>query len=118
MVESGFAPQLTLTAAILKAGGFADAGAATPSALTYVRLTGRRVPGDVLDRGLGAEAEILADEALEGLRRRIEKFADPETPYISWAAPQFLKEYGGDYDHLARVGEWGVLAGDDEATPP
>ena len=111
MMESGFSPQLTLTAAILKAGGFRDAGPARPSALTYVRLTGRRVPGEAYVRAAEAEADRLADEALEGLMKRIARFEDPDTPYVSWAAPQFMGEFGGDYDHLARVREWAVLAG-------
>jgi ATP-dependent helicase/nuclease subunit B len=111
MMEAGFSPQLTLTAAILKAGGFREAGAAQPSALTYVRLTGRRIPGETLVRAGGPEADRLADEALEGLMKRIARFEDPDTPYLSWAAPQFMSEFGGDYDHLARVREWAVLAG-------
>jgi ATP-dependent helicase/nuclease subunit B len=111
MMEAGFSPQLTLTAAILKAGGFREAGPARPQALTYVRLTGRRVPGEAQVRAGGVEADRLADEALEGLMRRIGKFENPDTPYVSWAAPQFMGAFGGDYDHLARVREWAVLAG-------
>jgi ATP-dependent helicase/nuclease subunit B len=114
-IEAGFAPQLTLTAAILKAGGFREVGAATPSALTYVRLTGRRLPGDEHVRAAGDEADLLAEAALEGLLRRIARFAEANTPYVSWAAPQFMGEFGGDYDHLARVGEWAVLGADEEA---
>ena len=37
--------------------------------------------------------------------------SDPATPYLSWAAPQFMGRYGGDYDHLARLWEWGVIGG-------
>jgi ATP-dependent helicase/nuclease subunit B len=114
MIEAGFSPQLSLTAAILHAGGFREAGRARPSALTYVRLTGRRVPGEEHVRAAGEEAEILAEAALDGLKRRIARFEDPSTPYVSWAAPQFMGEFGGDYDHLARVREWAVLAGGGE----
>ena len=39
---------------------------------------------------------------------RIARFDDPATPYLSWAAPQFMGQYGGGYDHLARVWEWAV----------
>ena len=77
---------------------------------TYVRLTGRRAPGEAQMRADGAEADRLADEALEGLMRRIAKFENPDTPYVSWAAPQFMGAFGGDYDHLARVREWAVQA--------
>jgi len=29
--------------------------------------------------------------------------------------PQFIGRFGGDYDHLARLWEWGVIGGDGEA---
>jgi ATP-dependent helicase/nuclease subunit B len=110
-IETGFAPQLTLTAAILKAGGFAAIGPATPAALSYIRITGRRIPGEEHVRAAGGdEAEVLAEAALQGLIGRIARFDDPDTPYLSWTAPQFMSAYGGDYDHLARVREWAVLA--------
>ena len=51
---------------------------------------------------------------MEGLRRRIERFDDPATPYVSWAAPQFIHQFEGDYDHLARLWEWHVI-GEGEA---
>ena len=115
-VETGFAPQLTLTAAILEAGGFEDAGRAEPGELVYVRVTGGRKPGEELVRAGPGESGALAHTALDGLRRRIARFAVPETPYLSWAAPQFMNEWGGDYDHLARVWEWHVI-GDGEEGP-
>ena len=113
-VASGLAPQLTLTAAILQRGGFAEIGAATPRELVYVRVSGGRVPGREEVRAAPPESVILAEAALHGLRRRVASFDDPETPYVSWAAPQFIGRYGGDYDHLARYWEWGVIGGDEE----
>jgi ATP-dependent helicase/nuclease subunit B len=112
-VESGFAPQLTLTAAILKGGGFDQAGPAEPRELAYVRILGGRKPGEELVRAEPGKSGELADKAMAGLVSRAAKFADPDTPYISWAAPQFMRERGGDYDHLARVWEWHVI-GDEE----
>jgi len=113
-VESGLSPQLTLTAAILRGGGFTDAGVTAPGELVYVRVSGGRTPGD--DRVICADAEshALAEAAIEGLRRRIERFDDPSTPYVSWAAPQFIHQFEGDYDHLARLWEWHVI-GEGEA---
>ncbi|MGE5501666.1 MAG: hypothetical protein ACM3W4_07055, partial [Ignavibacteriales bacterium] len=61
-----------------------------------------------------AESHALAQAAIEGLRRRIERFDDPSTPYVSWAAPQFIHQFEGDYDHLARLWEWHVI-GEGEA---
>ena len=49
-------------------------------------------------------------------KRRIARFDDETTPYVSWAAPQFMGNQGGNYDHLARVWEWAVAGGDEEAS--
>jgi ATP-dependent helicase/nuclease subunit B len=113
-VESGLSPQLTLTAAILHHGGFAEARGIIPRDLVYVRVSGGRVPGREEVRAGDGESLDLALRALEGLRKRAERFEDPETPYIAWAAPQFIDQYGGDYDHLARLWEWHVI-GDGDA---
>jgi ATP-dependent helicase/nuclease subunit B len=114
-VQTGFAPQLTLTAAILQGGGFIDFGAVEPGELVYVRVTGRRDPATVDVRAGRGESLVLALEALEGLKRRVALFDREDTPYVSWSAPQFLKDRPGDYDHLARVFEWKVVGGDGEA---
>jgi ATP-dependent helicase/nuclease subunit B len=114
-VRAGLAPQLTLTAAILQAGGFAEAGVIAPGDLVYVRVSGGRKPGEEIVRAAAAESLILAGAALEGLKARIERFDDPATPYVSWAAPQFIGKYAGDYDHLARLWEWHVIGEGEEA---
>ena len=109
-VESGFSPQLTLTGAILAAGGFPQLGAVDPGELMYVRVTGRREPGRAEVRGAAGGASLeLAQVALEGLHARAARFDDPATPYTSWAAPQFLGRHHSDFDHLARVWEWHVM---------
>lgn len=108
-MQTGFAPQLTLTAAILQGGGFEAAGPVAPGDLVYVRVTGGRKPGEALARVAGGESSDWAADALEGLKRRIERFASPDVAYLSWAAPQFMRLRGGDYDHLARVWEWHVI---------
>ncbi len=115
-VKTGFAPQLTLTAAILADGGFADTkGPVAPEELTYVRVVGRRKAGEVAVRASGDEAVALAEAALDGLRRRVARFDNEATAYVSWAAPQFMGNFGGNYDHLARVWEWHIVGGDDGA---
>ena len=113
-MEAGFSPQLTLTAAIIEAGGFDGAGRAAPGELVYVRVTGGRKPGEELIRAAAGESLELGRRALQGLERRIARFASPDTPYISWAAPQFMHARGGDYDHLARVWEWHVIGEGEE----
>ena len=57
-VSSGLAPQLTLTAAILAAGGFTTLGRMTPGELVYVRVNGGRTPGrEELSRRAPAKAQ-------------------------------------------------------------
>ena len=113
----GLAPQLTLTAAILAGGGFAEAGAIAPGQLTYVKITGRREAGREEVRAEAGESLQLAAAALDGLKRRVAWFDDEATPYLSRAVPKLASDRNGDYDHLARVWEWAVLAGDEDDVP-
>ena len=106
-VATGFSPQLTLTAAILAAGGFETLGKLTPGDLTYLEISGRKPAGKVETRATGGvESQAAADAALAGLRQLIEAYDDPHRAYLSRTAPQFVKARVSDYDHLARVFEW------------
>jgi ATP-dependent helicase/nuclease subunit B len=113
-MDSGLSPQLTLTAAILELGGFEALGPMRPGELVYVRIMGARNGGQEEVRADSGESPGLAEAALKGLRLRIDSFDERETPYISWAAPQFINQFEGDYDHLARLWEWHVI-GEGEA---
>ncbi len=114
-IRAGFSPQLTLTGAILAAGGFAATnGPVEPEELTYVRVVGRKVPGEACVRAAGPEAAELSQTALEGLKALVSRFDDEATPYASWTAPQFMGGFGGNYDHLARVWEWHVVGAEGE----
>lgn len=115
-VDTGFSPQLTLTAAILMAGGFEGLGRPRPGDLTYLEVTGRKPAGKVEVRALAGEAsEEAARLALEGARKLVAQYDDPARPYLSRIAPQFLKARVSDYDHLARVFEWST-SGDEGET--
>jgi len=106
-VKTGFSPQLTLTAAILEAGGFPELGPLKPGDLTYLEITGRKPAGKVETRATaGDESAEAAARALEGLHKLVARFDDPAQPYLSRVAPQFVKARMSDYDHLARVFEW------------
>jgi ATP-dependent helicase/nuclease subunit B len=122
MVATGFSPQLTLTAAILAAGGFPDIGPLEPGELTYLEVTGRRPAGREEPRavpgGLGdkiPDSAQAAQAALEGLIELLRRYRDPEQPYASRIAPQFVRQHHGDYDHLARVFEWSTSGEEGEA---
>ena len=118
VVQAGFSPQLTLTSLILREGGFTGAGPHLPGDLVYVQVTGRDPPGEEVVRATPSgnsdkatrsgplNSEIEAQRALEGLTQLVRKFRDPAQGYLSRSAPQFVKLYASDYDHLARVFEW------------
>ena len=91
-------------------------GPVEPEELTYVRVVGRKVPGEQAARASGAEAAALSQAALAGLKARVARFDSERTPYLSWVAPQFMGNFGGNYDHLARVWEWHVVGGEEGET--
>ena len=107
VVDTGFSPQLTLTAAILSHGHFADIGRLKPGELTYIEITGRKPAGrEEVRATAGEESHQAAEHALEGLKTLIARYWDPDQPFVSRTAPQFVHQYASDYDHLARVLEW------------
>jgi ATP-dependent helicase/nuclease subunit B len=57
----------------------------------------------------------MAAHALAGLQKRVAAFDQRETPYVAWATPQFMGKWGGDYDHLGRLWEWGVIGDEEDA---
>jgi ATP-dependent helicase/nuclease subunit B len=111
-VEVGFAPQLTLEAAMLRRGGFPGLPALEPAEALYLKLGG--AGGGAEKRAGGEKADIrkLAEKHFAGLMLLLEAFAREETPYLSRPFPKFASRFS-DYDHLARVKEW-AIAGDDE----
>ena len=116
-VEIGIAPQLTLEAAMLRNGGFAElAPAGSVAELVYVRLNGGSPAGE--ERVIefkGRSADAAANEALRRLTELVTRFEDEDTPYRSLILSMWTHRYG-TYDDLARVKEWSLLGGveDDE----
>ncbi len=108
-VKAHFAPQLTITGAILARGGFLAIGPRTPGELVYIQASGTRVPGVECVCIKAAEAPELAEAAFAGLNRRIAHFDKADTAYTSWFAPKYQGRQGGEFDHLARVWEWMVI---------
>lgn len=102
-VEAGFAPQLPLEAAMAARGAFEGVPPMPAGELTYLRLSGGREPGRV--QPIKQDAAAQGEAALEGLKRLIARYGKADTPYLSRPRPQFLG-LAGDYDHLARLGEW------------
>jgi len=116
MIFSGFSPQLTLEAAMLMHGAFADLPAVkTTPDLLYVHASGGRKPFVPLPvkppRGEERGVEAIVAEHAERLRGLIARFLTGEAAYTARPYPQYASRYGS-YDHLARVLEWS-LAGEE-----
>jgi ATP-dependent helicase/nuclease subunit B len=115
VVDAGFSPQLTLTAAILAHGTFEDVGQLKPGDLTYLEITGRKPAGrEEVRATAGDESHEATERALTGLKELIARYWRADQPFVSRTAPQFVHQYAGDYDHLARVFEWSTSGEEDE----
>jgi ATP-dependent helicase/nuclease subunit B len=104
-VKAGFAPQLTLEAAILMRGGFEGLAKMTPARALYLKLGGPA--GGVERDAAGARAVVaeLADRHFGELHALLDAFTEQATPYLSRPFPKFAGRFS-EYDHLARVKEW------------
>jgi ATP-dependent helicase/nuclease subunit B len=113
-VTIGLAPQLTLEAAILTQGGFADIGAMVPRQALYLKLGG--ADGGKAREAANKDEDIakLAARHFADLKILLDQFVDPTTPYLSRPMPKFASRFA-DYDHLARVKEWSLAGGAGEA---
>jgi ATP-dependent helicase/nuclease subunit B len=100
----GLAPQLPLEAAIAEFGRFEGVPQTEAAELTFLRLTGGNPPGESRPALADIDFHDHVVAARDGLQRLIERFDDPSTPYPAKPRPEWA--YGGDYDHLARFGEW------------
>lgn len=108
-------PQLALEAAALSAGGFKGLGPVHTDDLLYVRLRpGERFTCDKVNNEGGREtarskpksALELAEEALGQLTTFVNRLRTGEVGFASRLIPAMQNNFGGEYDHLARVAEW------------
>jgi len=111
-VRMGLAPQLTLEAAILRAGGFGKIAPGAVSEIAYITVRGGEPPGEPCPISFkeGTPDEHAA-HALTRLMALAADFENPDTPYYSLVHPMWKTHYG-DYDHLARVKEWSLAGGE------
>jgi ATP-dependent helicase/nuclease subunit B len=103
-VVSGEAPQLPLEAVMVEKGCFEGLAPTEVAELRFWRLKGDETGGEDGKAKGGAPAE-LATAARHGLEALIAHYDQPETAYPARPRPA-IAGWRGDYDHLARVGEW------------
>ncbi len=111
-VRAGFAPQLTLEAAMVEAGAFKMIGRYEAQGAAYVRIGG---DGDGEAQWIKSKdmsfSELVADHRAQ-LIELLNQFRDPLRSYPSRPYVAFASRYG-DYDGLARVKEWSRSGGGD-----
>ncbi|RKQ96018.1 double-strand break repair protein AddB [Maricaulis maris] len=112
-IVAGFDPQLPLTAAMAQAGVFPELAAGDPAGLFYVSLSGNAGGGkeERIDGGRQPDAAEFVRNAVADLTRWIARFDDETMAYESQIRVQYMNDYG-DFDHLARRGEWASAAGE------
>lgn len=116
-VLRGLAPQLPLTAALLKRGGFESLGKRDLKrgvALAYLHVARARGDGD--ERAITPTKQTIQEaieQQFDELKRYIRRLMSGEQGYQSHRIPKSTR-YRSDYDHLSRHLEWS-LGGEDEA---
>ena len=105
--QKAFDKQLIAAAALATRGGFADLGPCEVAAISYIGL------------GAGHKSvetwvtDDLLDDFWAGMQRLIGQYRERATGYAARRA-MFQDRIAGDYDHLARYGEWQMT---DRAVP-
>lgn len=97
--QKAFDKQLLLEAAMAERGGFAKLGPREVEGATYIRLG-----GDGEEAAVEFEEDTIS-QTWEGLHRLIASYLDRQQGYTSRRAVEKTR-FVGDYDHLARHGEW------------
>jgi ATP-dependent helicase/nuclease subunit B len=106
-LEGLFAPQLLLEAAMQFE---AIKEAPRTVHLSYWQANGLGDGGRVIEI---EDSETLVPQMIALVRKMIDHFGDPSTPYTALPWPEFIPHFN-DYQHLARVAEWSTGSGDDE----
>lgn len=106
-VRIGFAPQLTLEAAMAARGAFGLAQGTAVTDAMYVRLFAKDGGHERLLKFSKPDATLaqIAEYHFAELVALLTQFRDPRTGYPARPYPKFAARYNA-YDHLSRVKEW------------
>ncbi|WOJ90350.1 double-strand break repair protein AddB [Methylocapsa polymorpha] len=103
----GFAPQLTLEAAMAQRGAFSLGVKINSIEALYLKLGGADGGKETQVDFKDADFAEVAARHYAGLVDLLNQFRDPETAYPPRPFPKFSARYNA-YDHLARVKEWSL----------
>ncbi len=114
-VKTGFSPQLTLEAAMLKRDAFKGLIGRSNEALAYVKLGGKAGGSErlIFASQKSTESDELVEQHFAEFLELIDDFWNGARPFSSRPYPEFLKDHA-KYDHLARVREWSLTGGGSE----
>jgi ATP-dependent helicase/nuclease subunit B len=105
-VQVGFAPQLTLEAAMAERGAFGLPPNAHVKEALYLKLGGAKSFERLLDfKKPKAAFEDVVQQHYEDLIALLNQLRDETQPYSARPFPKYAARYNA-YDHLARVKEW------------
>ncbi len=111
------APQLLVEALMARNGGMAPVPAAPAGALTYIKIG--LGPDAFKPSNFSTREDMTLAEAADEIGRRlqghVELFLMRQTPLHARLLPLKTQRFAGAYDHLARVAEWSMAEGEDEA---
>jgi ATP-dependent helicase/nuclease subunit B len=112
----GFAPQLALEAAMVRAGAFGTEFTGRSIARLFWVALNRVQAGNPVANAVeqGATADQVAEVALGRLTALVAAYDDPARAYASRARPMFETRYESPYDHLARVREWALVESEED----
>ena len=109
-VLTGFAPQLTLEAAMIAAGAFEKIGPRDTQGAAYVPIGGAGAGEPLWVKPKDMSFGELVAEHKSQLLTLLDQFRNPKRSYPSRPYVAFASRHG-DYDHLARVKEWSRAGG-------
>ena len=114
-------PQLALEGGMAMRGDFeGTAPGETIADLVYIRLKERELKEEGLETSgtktiQPCDPTDLSDTAMRRFEGLSALFLKEETAFGSRTRPVYAGDFSGDYDHLARVKEWSVAGGEDDA---
>jgi ATP-dependent helicase/nuclease subunit B len=97
--QTYFEKQLLIEAVMLEQGGFKELG---PIAVDHASYIGLAIPPKEVRAPLESEP---VQKIYAGLKQLLETYLHPDQPYISRRMVK-TESHAGDFDHLARFGEW------------